>query len=97
MRTAEVYHKIDELKYSYSLRSPKILTVHKVLFEDELEDCTHKRKAEVKRKKKKPPTTLRLCNPLLLGAHNNKLGLSIPGKYGYQYKTKNTQSYTIHF
>jgi len=52
MRTAELYHKIDELKYSYSLRSPKILTVHKVLFEDELEDCTHKRKTEVKRKKK---------------------------------------------
>ena len=36
MRTAEVYHKIDELKYSYSLRSPTILTVHKVLFEDAL-------------------------------------------------------------
>ena len=97
MKTDELNHNIDELKYAYSFWSPKILPVHKGLFEDELEDSIHKRKAEVKRKKKKPPTTLRLCNPLLLGAHNNKLGLSIPGKYGYQYKTKNTQSYTIHF
>jgi len=44
MRTAELYHKIDELKCSYSLRSPKILTVHKVLFEDELGDSIQKRK-----------------------------------------------------
>ena len=96
MKTDELNHNIDELKYAYSFWSLKMLTVHKGLFEDELEDSIHKRKAEVKRKKKKPPTTLRLCNPLLLGAYNNKLGLSIPGKYGYQYKTKNTQSYTIH-
>ena len=52
MRTAEIYHKIDELKYSHSLRSPKILTVHKVLFEDELGDSIHKRKNEIKRNKK---------------------------------------------
>ena len=44
MWTAELYHKIDELKYSYSLRSPKILTVHKVLFEDVLGDSIQKRK-----------------------------------------------------
>ena len=53
MKTAELYYNIDELKYAYSVGSPKILTVHKVLFEDELEDSTRKRKAEVKRKKKK--------------------------------------------
>ena len=59
MRTAEIYHKIDELKYSHSLRSPKILTVHKVLFEDELGDSVHKRKNAIKREEKKPhdPTT----------------------------------------
>ena len=62
MKTAELYYNIDELKYAYSVRSPKILTVHKVLFEDELEDRTRKRKAEVKRKKKKCPTTLGLHN-----------------------------------
>ena len=44
MWTADLYYKIDELKYSYSLRSPKILTVHKVLFEDELGDSIQKRK-----------------------------------------------------
>ena len=54
MRTAELYHKIDELKYSYSLRSPKILTVQKVLFEDELGDIIQKRKYEIKRKEKSP-------------------------------------------
>ena len=54
MRTAEIYHKIDELKYSHSLRSPKILTVHKVLFEDELADSVHKRKNAIKREEKKP-------------------------------------------
>ena len=53
MRTAELYHKIDELKYSYSLRSPKILTVQKVLFEDELGDSVHKRKYEIKREEKR--------------------------------------------
>ncbi len=58
MRTAEIYHKIDELKYSHSLRSPKILTVHKVLFEDELGDSVHKRKNAIKREKKPhDPTT----------------------------------------
>ena len=70
MKTAELYHNIGELKYTYSFWSPKILPVHKGLFEDELEDSTHKRKAEVKRKKKKPPTTLGFCNPLLLDEHN---------------------------
>ena len=69
MKTAELYYNIDELKYAYSVRSPKILTVHKVLFEDELEDSTRKRKAEVKRKKKKVPnnfgvTQLFYLNPL---------------------------------
>jgi len=54
MRTAELYHEIDELKYSYSLRSPKILTVHKVLFEDELGDSIQKRKYEIKREEKSP-------------------------------------------
>ena len=44
------------IKYVYSFWSPKILTVHKGLFEDELEDSIHKRKAEVKRKKKKTHT-----------------------------------------
>ena len=63
MKTDELNHNIDELKYVYSFRSPEILTVHKGLFEDELEDRIHKRKAEVKRKKKKPSTTLRLYNP----------------------------------
>ena len=62
MKTDELNHNIDELKYAYSFWSPKILTVHKGLFEDELEDSIHKRKAEVKRKKKKPPTTLGLYN-----------------------------------
>ena len=76
MKTDELNHNIDELKYAYSFWSPEILTVHKGLFEDELENSIHKRKAEVKIKKKKPPTTFRLCNPLLLDAHNNKLGLS---------------------
>ena len=52
MKTDELNHNIDELKYAYSFWSPKILTVHKGLFEDELEDSIHKRKAEVKRKKK---------------------------------------------
>ena len=54
MRTAELYHKIDELKYSYSLRSPKILTIYKVLFEDELGDSIQKRKYEIKREEKSP-------------------------------------------
>jgi hypothetical protein len=54
MRTTELYHKIDGLKYSHSLRSPKILTVHKVLFEDELGDSIHKRKYEIKREEKSP-------------------------------------------
>jgi hypothetical protein len=54
MRTAELYHKIDKLKYSYSLRSPKILTIHKVLFEDELGDSIQKRKYEIKREEKSP-------------------------------------------
>ena len=62
MKTAELYHNIDELKHAYSFWSLKMLTVHKGLFEDELEDSIHKRKAEVKRKKKKPPTTLGLYN-----------------------------------
>ena len=52
MKTDELNHNIDELKYAYSFWSPEILTVHKGLLEDELEDSTHKRKAEVKRKKK---------------------------------------------
>jgi len=52
MRTAELYHKIDELKYS--LRSPKILTVHKVLFENELGESIQKRKYEIKREEKSP-------------------------------------------
>ena len=51
MKTDELNHNIDELKYVYSFWSPKILTVHKGLFEDELEDSIHKRKTEVKRKK----------------------------------------------
>ena len=54
MRTAELYHKIDELKYSCGLRSPKILTVQKVLFEDELGDSIQKRKYEIKREEKSP-------------------------------------------
>ena len=54
MRTAELYHEIDELKYSYNLRSPKILAVHKVLFEDELGDSIQKRKYEIKREEKSP-------------------------------------------
>jgi len=42
-------------------------------------------------------TTFRLCNPLLLDAHKSTLDLSIPfPQYGHQYKTENTQSYTIH-
>jgi len=60
MRTAELHHKIDELKYSH--RSPKLLTVHKVLFEDELGDSVHKRKNAIKRKKNKLPTVIDLCN-----------------------------------
>ena len=44
MKTAELYHNIDELKYAYSFWSPKILTVHKVLFEDALGDSIQKRK-----------------------------------------------------
>ena len=63
MKTDELNHNIDELKYAYSFWSPEILTVHKGLFEDELEDSIHKRKAEVKRKKKKPQQLLGYATP----------------------------------
>ena len=77
MKTDELNHNIDELKYAYSFWSPEILTVHKGLFEDELEDSIHNRKAEVKRQKKKPPTTLGLYNPLCyngVGLNNSSNG-----------------------
>lgn len=61
MRTAELYHNIDALKYSYGLGSPKILTVHKVLFEDELRDSIQKRKYEIKRKEKKAREVVAWC------------------------------------
>ncbi len=44
MRVAESHHNIAELKYKNDLSSPKFLTVHKIQFEDELEDSVHKRK-----------------------------------------------------
>ena len=71
MKTDELNHNIDELKYAYSFWSPEILTVHKGLFEDELEDSIHNRKAEVKRQKKKPPTTLGLYNLVTADTEEN--------------------------
>ena len=66
MKTDELNHNIDELKYVYSFWSPKILTVHQGLFEDELEDSIHKRKAEVKRKKKKATNNFGVIQPFYL-------------------------------
>ncbi len=66
MKTDELNHNIDELKYVYRFWSPKILTVQKGLFEDELEDSIHKRKAEVKRKKKKATKNFRVIQPFYL-------------------------------
>ena len=50
MRVAESHHNIAELKYKNDLSSPKFLTVHKIQFEDKLEDSIHKRKKIPERK-----------------------------------------------
>ena len=55
MRISEVHNNIAELKYKNGLFSPKFITVHKIQFEDELEDSVHKRKIYVKKKEKKSP------------------------------------------
>lgn len=52
MRVAESYHNIAELQYKSELSLRKLLMVHKVQFEDELEDSAHKRKEMPRRKTK---------------------------------------------
>jgi len=52
MRIAEIHHNIAELKVTSGLPLHKVLRAHKVEFEDELEDCIHKRNAMPERKVK---------------------------------------------